>query len=184
MGQNGGFLIEEEKIRERVKELARRLSEDYRGKNPLFVGILKGAFIFLADLVREMDIDVEVDFLAVSSYGKSTESSGEVEIIKDLTVPVQGRDVVIVEDIVDTGLTLRYIYDLILSRKPRSLRICVLLDKKEKRRVDVPVDYVGFEVPPYFLVGYGLDCCEKYRNLKYIRALSQEEVMQLEEKGK
>ncbi len=171
-----GFLISEEEIRDRVRAMARQIEADYRDKNPLFVGVLKGSFIFMADLVRELEIPVEIDFLAVSSYGKATETSGEVKIIKDLSEPVEGRHVLLVEDIVDTGLTLQYLYRLLLDRDPASLRIAVFLDKKERRLVDVPVHYVGFEVPDLFLVGYGLDYAEKYRNLKYIRALSPEEV--------
>ncbi len=165
------FLIEEEKIKDRIKELALEIKRDYEGKRPLFVGILKGAFIFLADLVRAIDMDLEIDFLAVSSYGKFTETTGEVEILKDLQIPVKGRHVIIVEDIVDTGLTLKYIKDMILSRGPASLRICALLDKKERRRVDIDADYVGFSVPDRFLVGYGLDVAEKYRNLPYIKEI-------------
>ncbi len=174
--EKGGFLIPEEKIKERVRELAKQISKDYAGKRPLLVGILKGAFIFLADLIRELSVEAEVDFLAVSSYGKATETSGEVKILKDLSESIEGKDVIIVEDIVDTGLTLRYLYDLLQTRKPASLKICVFLDKKERRQVEVPVDYVGFEVPDLFLVGYGLDFAEKYRQLKYIRELSPEEV--------
>ncbi len=174
--QKGGFLISEEEIKKRVKELADQISKDYAGKRPLLVGILKGAFIFLADLIRELSVDAEVDFLAVSSYGKATETSGEVKILKDLSESIEGKDVIIVEDIVDTGLTLRYLYDLLKTRKPASLKICVFLDKKERRQVEVPVDYVGFEVPDLFLVGYGLDFAEKYRQLKYIRELTPEEV--------
>jgi len=169
-------MISEEEIRAKVKELAGRINADYRGRSPLLVGILKGAFIFLADLIREIDLQVEVDFIATSSYGRSTESTGIVKIIKDLSQSITDRDVLLVEDIVDTGLTLRYLYNLLLSRNPRSLEICVLLDKKERRRVEVPVKYVGFEVPDLFLVGYGLDYGEKFRGLKYIRALSPEEV--------
>lgn len=171
-----GFLIPEEKIRKRVQEMAAEISRDYEGHRPLMVGILKGAFIFLADLVRALKIPVEVDFLAVSSYGKSTISSGAVQIIKDLSEDIEGRHVLIVEDIVDTGLTLRYIYDLLQARKPASLKIAVLLDKKERRQVHVPVHYVGFEVPDLFLVGYGLDFAEQFRNLPYIRELTEEEV--------
>jgi len=169
-------MISEEEIRAKVKELAGRINADYRGRSPLLVGILKGAFIFLADLIREIDLQVEVDFIATSSYGRSTESTGIVKIIKDLSQSITDRDVLLVEDIVDTGLTLRYLYNLLLSRNPRSLEICVLLDKKERRKVEVPVKYVGFEVPDLFLVGYGLDYGEKFRGLKYIRALSPEEV--------
>lgn len=171
-----GFLISEEEIKERVKSLAEEISRDYQGKRPLLVGILKGAFIFLADLIRELSVDAEVDFLAVSSYGKATETSGEVKILKDLSESIEGKDVIIVEDIVDTGLTLKYLYDLLKTRNPSSLRICVFLDKKERRLVDVTIHYTGFEVPDLFLVGYGLDFAEKYRQLKYIQELSPEEV--------
>ena len=173
---SSGFTISEEEIRAKVRELAARINADYRDRHPLLVGILKGAFVFLADLIREIDLQVEVDFIATSSYGRSTESTGIVKIIKDLNQSITGRDVLLVEDIVDTGLTLRYLYNLLLSRNPRSLEICVLLDKKERRKVEVPVKYVGFEVPDLFLVGYGLDYAEKFRGLKYIRALSPEEV--------
>ena len=169
-------MIPEAQIQERVRALAAEISRDYEGLNLLMVGILKGAFIFLADLVRALKIPAEIDFLAVSSYGKATVSSGAVQIIKDLSEDIEGRHVLIVEDIVDTGLTLRYIHDLLLARKPASLKIAVLLDKKERRQVHVPVHYVGFEVPDRFLVGYGLDFAEKFRNLPYIRELSQEEV--------
>ena len=165
------FLIEEDKIKKRVLELALEIKKDYKGKKPLFIGILKGAFIFLADLVRFIDMDLEIDFLAVSSYGKFTESTGEVEILKDIRIPIKDRHVIIVEDIVDTGLTLKYIKDLLLSRGPKSLKICALLDKKERRKVDIDADYVGFTVPDRFLVGYGLDMAEKYRNLPYIKEL-------------
>ena len=165
------FLIEEDKIKRRVLELALEIEKDYKGKKPLFIGILKGAFIFLADLVRFIDMDLEIDFLAVSSYGKFTESTGEVEILKDIQIPIKDRHVIIVEDIVDTGLTLKYIKDLLLSRGPKSLKICALLDKKERRKVDIDADYVGFTVPDRFLVGYGLDMAEKYRNLPYIKEL-------------
>lgn len=176
-----GFMIPENKIKERVKILASQIDKDYSGKNPIFVGILKGAFIFMADLIREMTIPLEVDFLAVSSYGRTTESTGIVQIVKDLSESVEGRHVVLVEDIVDTGLTLKYLYELLLSRKPASLKVCVFLDKRERRKVNVPLHYVGFEVPDYFLVGYGLDYAEKFRHLKYIRALKPEEVIKNEQ---
>ncbi len=171
--RNSLFLIEEEEIKKRIKEMAAEIKRDYEGKNPLFVGILKGAFIFMADLVRALDMELEIDFLAVSSYGKFTETTGEVEILKDLQIPVKGRHVVIVEDIVDTGLTLKYIKDLLLSRGPESLKICALLDKKERRKVNIDADYVGFVVPDKFLVGYGLDVAEKYRNLPYIKEIGE-----------
>ncbi len=169
--ENSLYLIEKEKIEQRIKEMAKEIEQDYKGKNPLFIGILKGAFIFMADLVRALNIDLEIDFLAVSSYGKFTETTGEVEILKDLQLPVRGRHVIVVEDIVDTGLTLNYIKEMLLSRGPESLKICALLDKKERRRVEIDADYVGFEVPDRFLVGYGLDVAEKYRNLPYIKEI-------------
>ncbi|NPB03178.1 MAG: hypoxanthine phosphoribosyltransferase [Thermotogae bacterium] len=162
------FRIDEEEIKSRVKELAQRINTDYIGKEPLLIGVLKGAFIFLADLVRYLDIPVKIDFLAVSSYGQSTQSSGEVRLIKDLDHPIEGEDVLIVEDILDTGLTLSYIVRLLKDRNPASLRTVVLLDKPEARKVEFEADYVGFKVPSVFLVGYGLDAGERYRNLPYI----------------
>lgn len=174
--KNSGYMISEKEIQKRVKDLADKISKDYNGKKPLFVGILKGAFIFMADLIREIKIPLEVDFLSVSSYGKSTESTGVVQITKDLDGDIHEKDVILVEDIVDTGLTLRYLYELLRSRGPKSLKICVLLDKEERRKVEVPLDYVGFSVPDLFLVGYGLDFAEKFRHLKYVRALAPEEV--------
>ena len=176
MSTKPGYLISAEEIQRRVQELARELARDYEGTDPLFVGVLKGSFIFLADLIRQIPFDVAVDFLAVSSYGRSTESSGEVKILKDLSEPIEGRHVLLVEDIVDTGITLDYLYRLLLERKPASLEICVLLDKPERRVVEVPVKYVGFQVPDRFLVGYGLDYAERYRNLPYVRELLPEEV--------
>ncbi len=171
-----GYLISPEALHERVKELAEEIRRDYTGRSPVFVGVLKGSFIFLADLVRHLgDLDVRIDFLAVSSYGMATESSGEVQILKDVTIPVEGEDVLLVEDIVDTGLTLKYLWDLFQQRHPRSLRICVLLDKKERRVVEVPVHYVGFEIPDRFVVGYGLDWAERYRHLPGIAFVEEEE---------
>ncbi len=169
--KNSGYLITEEKIRQRIDEMALVLDNEYRDKTPLLVGILKGSFIFMSDLVRAMSIDVEIDFLSVSSYGKFTETTGEVKILKDLQTPVKNRHVLIIEDIIDTGLTLKYIKKLLLSRGPASLKICALLDKKERRAVDIEADYIGFQVPDRFLVGYGLDYAEKYRNLRYIKEI-------------
>ncbi len=170
------YLIPPEKVQARVQELADRISEDYQGKTPLFVGVLKGAFVFLADLIRATRLEnLWVDFLAVSSYGDATVHSGEVQILKDLSVSVEGRHVILVEDIVDTGLTLRYLRQLLLDRNPASLRICVLLDKKERREVEVPVDYVGFEIPDAFVVGYGLDWAERYRHLPGIAVVDGSE---------
>lgn len=176
---NTGYLIQEGKIKERIKEIAREIEKDYKGKVPILVGVLKGSFIFLADLIRELNMDLEVDFLAVSSYGKSTKTSGIVKILKDLSTSIEGRDVILVEDICDSGLTLKYIVDLLARRNPKSIRICVLLDKKERRQVDISLDYVGFEVPDKFLVGYGLDYAERFRNLPYIREMSEEELKEV-----
>lgn len=158
-------LLSEEKIKARVKELAREISADYREKKPLLIGVLKGAVVFLSDLIREMDIPLEVDFMAVSSYGADTASSGIVRIQKDLEQSIKDRDVLIVEDIVDTGLTLNYLYDTLSSQKPRSLKVVTLLDKPDRRKVDFKADYCGFEIPDRFVIGYGLDFNEEYRNL-------------------
>jgi hypoxanthine phosphoribosyltransferase len=176
MTGSSGFSIPEERILGRVRELAALVSEDYRDRSPLLVGILKGSFVFLADLVRELSIDIEIDFLSVSSYGTSTRSSGIVRIVKDLTEAVENRHVLLVEDIVDSGLTLKYLFDFLEEKGPASLAICALLDKKDARRVEVPLKYVGFGVPNEFLVGYGLDIAERFRHLRDVRALTPDEV--------
>lgn len=164
-------VITAEEIARRVGELAEEISADYQGKDPLLVCVLKGAVVFLADLMRRLTVPVSVDFMAVSSYGQNTVTSGQVRIVKDLDVSLEGRHVLLVEDIVDTGLTLSYLCDLLLARDPASLRVCALLDKASRRRVKVPLDYVGFEVPNVFLVGYGLDYRERYRGLPYLARL-------------
>ncbi|MEO0143654.1 MAG: hypoxanthine phosphoribosyltransferase [candidate division WOR-3 bacterium] len=170
------FIISEQEIKEKVKEIAQRISEDYKdSKELVLIGVLKGAFIFLADLVRELKVNCEIDFIKVSSYGKSTESSGIVRIELDTSIDIANKDVIIVEDILDTGLTLKYIKELFLARNPKSLKIAVLLDKIERRKVDIKADYVGFVVPDKFLVGYGLDFAEKFRYLPYVRELSKTE---------
>lgn len=161
-------LIPEEKIAERVKELGQQISSDYQGKTVHLVCVLKGAYTFLADLARAMDVSVTLDFLAVSSYNEGTSTSGEVRLTKDLDSSLQGRDVIIVEDIADTGLTLRYLYNMLQRRGPNSLKIVALLSKPSRREIEIPVDYVGFEIPDRFVVGYGLDVDQKYRNLPYI----------------
>ncbi|MGB9824810.1 MAG: hypoxanthine phosphoribosyltransferase [Candidatus Hydrothermia bacterium] len=176
---NIGYLITEEQIKSRIVELAREIEKDYQGSIPIVVGILKGSFIFLADLIRELKINLEVDFLAVSSYGKSTKTSGIVKIVKDLSTSIEGRDVLLVEDICDSGLTLKYIIELLKGRKPRSVKVCVLLDKKERRQVEIDLHYVGFEVPDKFLIGYGLDFAERFRNLPYIREVTEEELKEV-----
>ncbi|NLY67031.1 MAG: hypoxanthine phosphoribosyltransferase [Tissierellia bacterium] len=167
-------LVTEEEIREKVKELGERITNDYKGKNLMLVGILKGAVMFLSDLARHIKIPVLIDFMAVSSYGTSSESTGVVRIIKDLETSIEDYDVLIVEDIIDTGLTLSYLTDNLRKRNAKSVKIVTLLDKPERRRVDVPVDYVGFTIPDEFVIGYGIDYAEKYRNLPFVASLKEE----------
>jgi hypoxanthine phosphoribosyltransferase len=159
---------------EKITELGYQISKDYQGKDLLMIGVLKGANVFMSDLMRKIDTSVKIDFMAVSSYGLSTQSSGVVRIIKDLDSSIEGKDVLVIEDIIDTGLTLHYLYDNLLSRKPNSLKICTLLDKPERRKVDIHVDYKGFDIPDEFIVGYGIDYSEQYRNLPYIAILKRE----------
>ncbi|HHY60989.1 MAG TPA: hypoxanthine phosphoribosyltransferase [Clostridia bacterium] len=168
------ILISREELAAKVAELGRKISEDYAGQDLLMVCILKGAVIFCADLVRHVTIPVTLDFMAVSSYGDATQSSGAVMILKDLESNIAGKHVLIVEDIVDTGLTLKYIVENLKARRPLSVRICTLLDKPERRRVDVQVDYKGFVIPDAFVVGYGLDYAEKYRHLPDVCVLKPE----------
>jgi len=168
-------LIPKEEIQKRVKELGQQISRDYEAKEPVLIGVLNGVIFFFADLVRAMSIPAKLDFVRAASYGASMSSSGEVRFTKELEIPVKGRPVIIVEDIVDTGLTLVKIIENIRRKGPESLRVCVLIDKTERRQVDVPVDYRGFEVPKGFLVGYGLDFNEQYRYLRDIFVLEPEE---------
>lgn len=168
------ILLSEKKIADIVNELGKRISNDYKGKELIVVGILKGAILFLSDLIRSIDIPLMLDFIAVSSYGTSTETSGAVRFLKDLDVSIEGKHVLIVEDIVDTGLTLNYLLDNLKARKPASLKTCTLLDKPSRRQVDIKIDYNGVEIPDYFVVGYGLDFAERYRNLPYIAVLKPE----------
>jgi len=167
-------LISREEIEARVKELGEEITKDYAGEDILVVGILKGAVIFMSELVQRIKKPVEMDFMAVSSYGKSATSTGEVRIIKDLDNSVEGRNILIVEDIIDTGYTLQYLVDNLEKRGAKSVKICTFLDKIERRKVDIPVDYIGFEVPDEFIVGYGLDYAEMGRNFPYIAALKEE----------
>ena len=167
----GETLVLAEDLQARVRELAASISRDYQGRRLLLVGVLKGAVFFLSDLMREMSIPCELDFMAVASYGSATDSSGVVRILKDLDIPLEDRDVLIVEDIVDSGLTLQYLLRNLGSRDPASLEVCSLLTKPSRRKVDLPVRYVGFEIPDQFVVGYGLDYDERYRNLPYVAAL-------------
>jgi hypoxanthine phosphoribosyltransferase len=167
----GKILIGEDEIEQRVKELGAQISRDYKDRQPILVNILKGGIIFLSDLVRQLKVLHEIDFMSVSSYESQTESTGVVRILADLNINIEGRDVIIVEDIVDSGLTLDYIRHILLARRPKSMTICTLLDKKIKRKIDVPLDYVGFEIPDEFVIGYGLDYMQKYRNLPYVAVL-------------
>ncbi|QQE81098.1 hypoxanthine phosphoribosyltransferase [Alicyclobacillus sp. SO9] len=168
------ILYTEEQIAESVVQLGERLSADYENKNPLFICVLKGAVLFMADLVKQVTVPMEMDFMATSSYGESSKSSGVVRILKDLEGSVEGRDVVIVEDIVDTGLTLAYLRDMLLNRRAASVKVVALFDKPDGRQVDIIPDYYGFTVPNQFIVGYGLDFAEKYRNLPYVGVLRRE----------
>ncbi len=164
-------LVTEEEIREKIAHLAKHITEDYRGKNLLLVGVLKGAFVFMSDLAREVNLPIEFDFMAVSSYGSATKSSGVVRILKDLDYEITGRHVLLVEDIIDSGLTISYLLRYLEARRPASLEICSLFWKKGEQAVALDVKYPGFAIPPVFVVGYGLDYAEKYRNLPYIGVL-------------
>src|SRR5881296_905671 len=167
-------LIDEQAIAAKVRALGAAISDDYRGRDLVLVSILKGALPFLADLMRQMPIPLALDFLEVSSYGEATESSGVVRILKDLAQPIEGRDVVVVEDILDTGHTLSYVLEHLRGQRPASLRLCVLLDKPARRVIPVEIDYRGFEIPDKFVVGYGLDYAERYRNLPFVGVLKPE----------
>jgi hypoxanthine phosphoribosyltransferase len=167
-------LFNEPKIQARIKEMAQQITTDYYDKNPVIISILKGGFVFMADLVRNISVPIEIDFLAISSYGSGTSSSGVVKIKKDIDIDITGRDVIIVEDIVDSGLSLQYIRDYISKHNPASIRVCVLLDKPKAHKLNVHFEYIGFEIGTEFVVGYGLDFNEKYRNLPYIGILKEE----------
>ena len=167
----GEILIGEQELQARIAELGVEISRDYAGRDLLLVGVLKGAVFFMADLMRELTVPCEIDFMAISSYGAGTDSSGVVRILKDLDINISGRDVVVVEDIIDSGLTLSYLMRSLKARKPATVEICALLTKPERREVEVPVAYVGFEIPNKFVIGYGLDFDERYRNLPYVAVL-------------
>ena len=167
----GETLVEPDRLAERVRELGAEISAEYAGRDLLLVGVLKGAVFFLSDLMRHLKVPCEVDFMAVASYGSSTDSSGVVRILKDLDAPIEGRDVLIVEDIVDSGLTLSYLLRTMRARDPASLEVCALLTKPERRKVNLPIRYTGFEIPNRFVIGYGLDYGEKFRNLPYVAVL-------------
>lgn len=168
------ILISEEELKKRIKELGQQLTEEYRGKDLLIIGVLKGCVLFLSDLAREIKLPLAMDFMVVSSYGKSTKSSGVVRIIKDLETDISNKDVLIVEDIVDTGLTLSYLIEILKSRSPKSIKVCSLLDKPERREAKVDIEYKGFEIPDEFVIGYGLDYAEIYRNLPFVCILKPE----------
>ncbi|WP_193391926.1 hypoxanthine phosphoribosyltransferase [Defluviitalea phaphyphila] len=168
------ILFTEEELLKKVEELGKKITKDYEGEELTVIGILKGSNIFMGDLIRKIDIPVYIDFMVVSSYGQSTESSGVVKVLKDLEHSIEGKNVLIVEDIIDTGLTLDYLKSNLLRRKPKSLKICTLLDKPARRKIDLKIDYKGFEIPDEFIVGYGIDYAEKYRNLPYVAVLKEE----------
>jgi hypoxanthine phosphoribosyltransferase len=167
----GETLVSAEDVQRRVRELGAEINRDYEGRELVMIGVLKGAVLFVADLMRELTVPCEVDFMAVSSYGSATDSSGVVRILKDLDAPIEGRDVLLVEDIVDSGLTLHYLLKNLRARNPASLEVCALLTKPERRRVELPIRYVGFEIPNRFAIGYGLDHGQRFRNLPYVAAL-------------
>jgi hypoxanthine phosphoribosyltransferase len=169
----GEALVSQEDLERRVRELGEEISRDYAGKDLFLVGVLKGAVFFLSDLMRALEVPCEVDFMAVASYGSSTDSSGVVRILKDLDATIEGKDVLIVEDIIDSGLTLSYLLRTLRAREPRSLEVCALLTKPERRKVDLPIRYTGFEIPNKFVIGYGLDHAERYRNLPYVAVLQE-----------
>ena len=168
----GQTLVAQEELAQRVRELGIEISRDYDGREIVLVGVLKGAVFFVADLMRHLDVHCAIDFMAVASYGSSTDSSGVVRILKDLDISIEGKDVLIIEDIVDSGLTLNYLLRTLRARNPASLEVCALLTKPERRKVDLPIRYVGFEIPNEFAIGYGLDHDERYRNLPYVAALT------------
>jgi hypoxanthine phosphoribosyltransferase len=170
----GEILIDEERLQERIHELGREVSTDYAGRELLLVGVLKGAVFFMADLMRSLTVPCEIDFMAISSYGAATDSSGVVRILKDLDINIEGRHVLVVEDIIDSGLTLSYLVRNLEAREPATLEICALMTKPERREIEVPVRYVGFEIPNRFVIGYGLDFAQRYRNLPYVGVLADE----------
>lgn len=167
-------LLDEDAIAQRVAELGAQLSHDYSGRRPLLIAVLKGAAIFLADLVRAMDIDLEIDFISLTSYGMGTTSSGKVHLVHDLRDNIEGRDVILVEGVVDTGHSVRFVLELLSQRRPRSLKVCTLLDKVPCRRVPVPVDYCGFKIGNEFVIGYGMDAAETYRQLPFVGVVEPE----------
>jgi hypoxanthine phosphoribosyltransferase len=165
------ILISRDEIAKAVDRLARDIERDYQGKQPLLISVLKGSFVFMADLIRQLDLPLELEFIRLSSYGAARQSSGKVKVVQGVKTPVKGRDVLVVEDIVDTGITISFLLDYLKKKRPASLKLCVLTDKPSRRRVPVPIDYLGFTVPNKFIVGYGLDFDERFRNLPHIYTL-------------
>jgi hypoxanthine phosphoribosyltransferase len=170
----GQVLVSGADLERRITELGAEISSDYQGRDLVMIGVLKGAVLFIADLMRQLTVPCEVDFMAVSSYGSATDSSGVVRILKDLEAPIEGRDVLIVEDIIDSGLTLQYLVRNLRARAPGSLEVCALLTKPARRRVELPIRYVGFEIPNRYVIGYGLDYAQRYRNLSYVAVLKEQ----------
>ena len=170
----GEVLVSSEDLQRRVTELGAEISRDYEGRDLVMIGVLKGAVLFIADLMRHLTVSCEIDFMAVSSYGSATDSSGVVRILKDLEAPIEGRDVLIVEDIIDSGLTLQYLVRNLRARTPGSLEVCALLTKPARRRVELPIRYVGFEIPNRYVIGYGLDYAQRCRNLSYVAVLNEQ----------
>ncbi len=170
----GDVMISKDELQKRIAELGSEISKDYKGESILAICVLKGAVLFMSDLIRELNVETEIDFMAVSSYGASTKSTGVVRILKDLDSNIEGENVIIVEDIIDSGLTLKYLTEYLMARKPKTLRICTLLDKPERRIANIKADYIGFSIENKFIVGYGLDYNQKYRNLPYISYLEEE----------
>jgi hypoxanthine phosphoribosyltransferase len=165
------ILISRDEIAKAVDRLASEIKRDYQGKQPLLIGVLKGSFMFMADLIRQLDLPLELDFIGLSSYGAARESSGKVRVVQGVKTPIKGRDILVIEDIVDTGITISFLLDYLKKKKPASLKLCALTDKPSRRRVPVPIDYLGFTVPDEFIVGYGLDLDQRFRNLPDIYAL-------------
>jgi hypoxanthine phosphoribosyltransferase len=172
------ILIDEEALRARIVELGEEISADYAGRDLLLVGVLKGAVFFMADLMRQLTVPCEIDFMAISSYGAATDSSGVVRILKDLDINIEARDVLVVEDIIDSGLTLSYLIRNLEAREPATLAVCALMTKPDRREIEVPVRYIGFEIPNRFVIGYGLDFAERYRNLPYVGVLNEQLVQE------
>jgi len=170
----GEVVVTAEELQRRIRELGAEISRDYEGRDLVMIGVLKGAVLFLGDLMRQLTVPCEIDFMAVSSYGSQTDSSGVVRILKDLDAPIEGREVVIVEDIIDSGLTLQYLLRNLRARNPGSLEVCALLAKPERRRVELPIRYLGFEIPNRYVIGYGLDYAQRYRNLSYVAVLNEQ----------